>query len=171
MEGNMKDLVLGIDCSTTASKVVAWDREGKPVGEGRADLEEIRPGPQYSEQRADGWLDATAGAIADLTQSVEADRFAGVCITHQRESFVPVDERNRPQYNAILWDDARSLQQLEELGERYGHDELRRRTGRGAVDHPGVLQAAVAGGARARHRQARLQVHGRARLPGAAAHR
>jgi hypothetical protein len=29
------------------------------------------------------------------------------------------------------WDDARSLQQLEELGERYGHDELHRRTGRG----------------------------------------
>jgi xylulokinase len=127
----MKDLVLGIDCSTTASKVVAWDREGKAAGEGRAPLEEIRPGPQYSEQRAEGWLDATTGAIAGLLESVDADRLAGMCITHQRESFVPVDEANRPRYNAILWDDARSLPQLDELDERFGHDELHRRTGRG----------------------------------------
>ena len=25
---------LGIDCSTTASKVLAWDRDGKAAGEG-----------------------------------------------------------------------------------------------------------------------------------------
>jgi hypothetical protein len=31
----MGDLALGIDCSSTASKVVAWDRSGKAVGEGR----------------------------------------------------------------------------------------------------------------------------------------
>jgi sugar (pentulose or hexulose) kinase len=127
----MKDLVLGIDCSTTASKVVAWDGEGKALGEGRAPLEEIRPGPRYSEQRAEGWLEATKGAVAELLGSVEADRLAAMCITHQRESFVPVDERNRPQYNAILWDDARSLPQLEELDRRFGHDQLHRRTGRG----------------------------------------
>jgi sugar (pentulose or hexulose) kinase len=127
----MTDLVLGIDCSTTASKAVAWDRDGKAVAEGRAPLEEIRPGPQYSEQRAEGWLEATSGAIAELLKSVDADQIAGVCLTHQRESFVPVDERNRPQYHAILWDDARSRRQLVELDERFGHDELQRRTGRG----------------------------------------
>ena len=44
---------------------------------------------------------------------------------------MPVDERNRPQRNAILWDDARSLAELDELGERFGHEELHRRTGRG----------------------------------------
>jgi sorbitol/mannitol transport system permease protein len=62
---------------------------------------------------------------------------AGICITHQRESFVPVDEHNQALRNAILWDDARSLAQLDELGERFGHDQLHRRTGRG----PSVAQA------------------------------
>jgi sugar (pentulose or hexulose) kinase len=127
----MADLVLGIDCSTTASKAVAWDREGKPVAEGRAPLEEIRPGPQISEQHAEGWMEATSGAIAEVLESVDAGRIAGVCLTHQRESFVPVDERNQPQYQAILWDDARSQRQLDELDERFGHDQLQRRTGRG----------------------------------------
>ena len=99
----MRDLVLGIDCSTTAAKVVAWDRAGKAVGEGRAPLQEVRPRRGYSEQRAEGWWEATATAVAELLGSVEADRIAGLCITHQRESFVPVDQGNRPLRNAMLW--------------------------------------------------------------------
>jgi xylulokinase len=133
----MGDLALGIDCSSTASKVVAWDRSGKAVGEGRAPLEQVRLRPLHSEQRAEDWWEATQLAIAGLLKGVEADRIAGICITHQRESFVPVDEGNHALRNAILWDDARSLAQLDELGERFGHDELHRRTGRG----PSVAQA------------------------------
>jgi sugar (pentulose or hexulose) kinase len=47
----MPDL-LGIDCSTTAAKAVAWDRGGKARVEGRASFEEVRTQPGYSEQRA-----------------------------------------------------------------------------------------------------------------------
>jgi xylulokinase len=39
--------------------------------------------------------------------------------------------------NAILWDDGRAQKQLDELGERFGHEELHRRTGRG----PSLTQA------------------------------
>ena len=45
--------------------------------------------------------------------------------------------RNRSLRNAILWDDGRAGAQLAELGERFGHDELHRRTGRG----PSLTQA------------------------------
>ncbi len=133
----MGDLALGIDCSSTAAKVVAWDRSGKAAGEGRAPLEQLRLRPLHSEQRAEDWWEATQAAITSLLKVVDADRIAGICITHQRESFVPVDEDNHALRNAILWDDARSLSQLDELGERFGHDELHHRTGRG----PSVAQA------------------------------
>jgi sugar (pentulose or hexulose) kinase len=133
----MTDLVLGVDCSTTASKVLAWDRNGRPVGEGRAALQEIRPRPLYSEQDAEGWWEATAEALANLMQGISADRIAGICITHQRESYAPVDDANHPLRNAILWDDGRAQPQLDELGERFGHEELHRRTGRG----PSLTQA------------------------------
>jgi sugar (pentulose or hexulose) kinase len=133
----MADLALGIDCSSTASKVVAWDRSGKPAGEGRAPLGQLHPGPLQSEQQAEDWWEATRTAIASLAAAVDPDRIAGICITHQRESFVPVDRHNQALRNAILWDDARSLAQLDELGERFGHDQLHRRTGRG----PSVAQA------------------------------
>jgi xylulokinase len=127
----MPDLLLGIDCSITAAKAVAWDGSGKARAEGRASLEEIRPRPGYSEQRAEGWWQATANAVAELMRTVPGDRIAGICITHQRESFVPVDDHNRPLRNAILWDDARSQARLDQLGDQLGHDELHRRTGRG----------------------------------------
>ena len=91
----MGDLALGIDCSSTASKVVAWDRSGKAVGEGRAPLEHLRLRPLHSEQRAEDWWEATQLAVAGLLKGVDADRIAGICITHQRESFVPVDQDNR----------------------------------------------------------------------------
>jgi sugar (pentulose or hexulose) kinase len=133
----MGDLALGIDCSSTAAKVVAWDRSGKAAGEGRAPLEQLRPRPLHSEQRAEDWWETTRTAISSLLKVVDAERIAGLCVTHQRESFVPVDRDNQALRNAILWDDGRSLSQLDELGERFGHEELHRRTGRG----PSVAQA------------------------------
>ncbi len=133
----MGDLVLAVDCSTTASKAIAWDREGKAVAETRAPLEEIHPRPNESEQVAEGWWDATSQALREAVEEVGADRVAGVCITHQRESYAPVDEDNASLRNAILWDDGRAGAQLEELGEQFGHDELHRRTGRG----PSLTQA------------------------------
>ncbi len=33
-----RDLVIGLDCSTTASKAVAWDSQGNAVAEGRGPL-------------------------------------------------------------------------------------------------------------------------------------
>jgi xylulokinase len=50
----MTELVIGVDCSTTASKAFAWDSSGRPVAEGRSPLKEIRPRPLYSEQAAEG---------------------------------------------------------------------------------------------------------------------
>jgi len=87
----MGDLVLAVDCSTTASKAIAWDREGHAVADARAPLEEIRPTPSESEQVAEGWWDATAQALREVVEAVGADRVAGLCITHQRESYAPVD--------------------------------------------------------------------------------
>jgi len=54
----------------------------KARAEGRASLEEIRPQPGYSEQRAEGWWQATANAIAELIRTVPGDRITGICITH-----------------------------------------------------------------------------------------
>jgi sugar (pentulose or hexulose) kinase len=62
-------------------------REGRV--EGRAGFEEIRPQPGYSAQRAEGWWQATANAVADpleqlLLRRAQAGAGAGVDETARR---------------------------------------------------------------------------------------
>lgn len=124
------DLVLGIDCSTTASKAVAWDARGEIVAEGRAPLELLAPHAGWGEQRATDWRDATVDAIRAVTAQVGPERIAAMAITHQRETFVPVTEDGRPLRHGILWLDERSRVQLGELERKFGGDHLHRLTGR-----------------------------------------
>lgn len=124
------DLVLGIDCSTTASKAVAWSASGDPLAEGRAPLPLLAPQPGWGEQDARQWWQATTDAIRQVAAQVAPGRIAAVCVTHQRETFVPVDQRGEPLRNAILWLDERSRAQLDMLDRRFGHDALHRLTGR-----------------------------------------
>jgi sugar (pentulose or hexulose) kinase len=124
------DLVLGIDCSTTASKAVAWDRDGVAVVEGRAPLSLITPQPGWGEQDARQWWEATVEAIAGVTKRVNSQRIAAICVTHQRETFVPVDTSGDPLRNGILWLDERSRTQLAALNRQFGGDALHTLTGR-----------------------------------------
>lgn len=124
------DLVLGIDCSTTASKAVAWDATGEPVAEARHSLELLSPKPGWGEQSAEDWWAATVAAIRGVVTAIPAERIAAVCITHQRETFVPVMADGRPLRNGILWLDERSRTQLGELDRRFGADALHQLTGR-----------------------------------------
>jgi xylulokinase len=124
------DLVLAIDCSTTASKAVVWDRDGIPVAEGRAPLELQTPQPGWGEQDARQWWDATVEATRQVMTHVDSRRIASLCVTHQRETFVPVDDAGNPLRNGILWLDERSRPQLAALDHQFGHDALHALTGR-----------------------------------------
>jgi xylulokinase len=61
---------------------------------------------------------------------VDVRRLAGLSISHQRESFVPVDAALRPLRNAIPWMDARCRDLLPELEGRLGAEHFHQLTGR-----------------------------------------
>lgn len=126
-----KDLVVGIDSSTTACKAIAWDRTGKLVALSRATFDLISPQPNWYEQHAEDWWDALCQTLRSVSAQVGIDRIAAVCITHQRETFVPVDENGQPIRNAILWVDDRSRLQVHELDRRIGNDKIHQITGKG----------------------------------------
>ncbi len=149
------DLVIGIDCSTTASKVIAWDRTGRMIAIGRRSFDILAPRPGWGEQDATTWWSATVAAIQRVVAQLDPARIAALCVTHQRETFVPVDAAGVPLRPAILWLDERSRPQLAELDRRFGHDALHRLTGRPPsmtqslpkllwlVDHePGIARSA-----------------------------
>jgi xylulokinase len=120
------DLVIGVDCSTTASKAVAWDRFGRPVATGRRTygLTHVRSG--WVEQHAPDWWAATSAAIADAVAAVGSSRIAGIAITHQRETFVCLGADGEPIRPAITWMDVRATTEVA----KYGTAEVHRITGK-----------------------------------------
>lgn len=126
-----RDLVIGVDSSTTAVKAIAWDKQGRTVAQSRASFEMFSPQPNWYEQRAEDWWTSLCSVLRSVTAQVGVGRVAAMCITHQRETFVPVDENCQPIRNAILWLDERSRLQLDELDQRVGNDVIHAITGKG----------------------------------------
>ena len=110
-------LVLAVDCSTTASKAVAFDENGSEVATASTPLTLHRPRPGFHEQDGEQWWTAT---LASLTAAVAAlddpGRVRALAVTHQRESFVCLDAGGRPLRPAVLWLDSRAGAEIEALG-------------------------------------------------------
>jgi sugar (pentulose or hexulose) kinase len=138
----MERIVIGVDSSTTACKAIAWDREGRAVAEGRATYPLLQPRPNWYEQDAEAWWDGLCAALRALLSQTDATRVDALCITHQRESFVPVDEKGRPLHNAILWLDERSRPQVTSLEERIGQHRFHQITGKPLTTNPSVTKIA-----------------------------
>ncbi len=125
-----RDLVVGLDCSTTASKAIVWDAGGRAVAEGRSPLGVMTPQPGWHEQPAESWWGATCLALQEATRVVDARRLAALCVTHQRETFVPVGEDGAPLRPGILWMDERAGPLLPSLSRLWGENSFHRLTGK-----------------------------------------
>jgi sugar (pentulose or hexulose) kinase len=135
-----KALVIGIDASTTSCKAIAWDRAGQAVAEGRASYSLLQPKPNWYEQDAETWWHATCTALRTLLGQIDAAQVDALCITHQRESFVPVDDQGCPLRNGILWLDERSRAQVGFLQRCIGRERFHQTTGKPLTTNPSVTK-------------------------------
>ena len=126
-----KDLVIGIDSSTTACKAIAWNSSGQLIAESRASYPTKSPQPNWYEQNAVDWWTALCAVLGDVAAQVGNQRIAAVCITNQRETFVPVDTSGQALRSAILWNDERCRAQVAELDRLIGNDAIHALTGKG----------------------------------------
>jgi xylulokinase len=116
-------LVLAVDCSTTASKAVVFDRGGRVVAAATRPLELSRPHPAWHEQDARQWWTATQDALREAISAVrDPARIAASCLTHQRETFVCLDADDVPLRPAVLWLDSRAGAEIAELGSARVHE-------------------------------------------------
>ncbi|WP_341487615.1 FGGY family carbohydrate kinase [Pararhizobium sp. A13] len=126
----MRDLVLGIDASTTAIKAIAMRRDGTEVAQTRATYPLSSPAPGHFEQDAEHWWTALLDALSAITRIVAPSRFAGLSIAHQRESFTLIDAAGKPLIPAILWLDERARPQVARLSQELGRDAIREWSGK-----------------------------------------
>ncbi len=135
-------LIISLDSSTTAVKAMAWDATGRAVAEGRATYPLLQPDPTWYEQDADQWWHGACAALRQCVAQLDLRQVEALGITHQRESFVPVDQAGRPIRNGILWLDERSRAQVKTLEQRFGRDALHQLTGKPPAMTPSLFKLA-----------------------------
>jgi xylulokinase len=124
------DAVIGLDCGTSSAKALALDGEGNVLGRGRAGIPLSNPAPSRYEQNPEDWWTASCAAIRDAALAAGPERIIALSISHQRETFVPVDADGGALRPAILWMDGRAGDLLPGLRKKLGDEAFRNITGK-----------------------------------------
>lgn len=135
-------LVVGLDCSTTSAKAVAFDRKGKVCAHAVSPIPLNSPQPGYYEQDPADWWQAVRTALTKVAREVGAGRIEAVAISNQRETFVPLDADGRPLRPAIIWLDERCKDEVEPFARKVGREKIHRVTGKPADYAPVVYRLA-----------------------------
>src|SRR3954449_276636 len=124
------DLVIGIDSSTTATKVIAWDAEGRAVAEGRAAIPLSNPQPGWFEQEAADWWDAASASLRQLAGKIDVSRVAALAVANQRESFCQFARDGTPLRPGTLWLDERACAEVAQLSDEIGAERIHKISGK-----------------------------------------
>ncbi len=115
---------LGIDISTTATKALLIDGDGKLIGVGSTEYQFETPKPLWSEQDPNLWWEGTKIAVRAALENakINADEIVSIGLTGQMHGLVLVDENNQILRKAILWNDQRTQKQCEQIHDLLGRE-------------------------------------------------
>ena len=127
--------VIGIDVSTTATKAILVDADGRVEGVATSTYEYETPHPMWSEQDPRLWWKATKLALNELleTTRVPASDVDAIGLTGQMHGSVLLDSAGDVIRPAILWNDQRTAAECDEIRQRVGLERLIRITGNDAL--------------------------------------
>jgi len=98
---------VAVDVGTSVVKAVAFDGEGREIALARENSKVLRTETGWAEQSMEGMWKAVSATVrsvvAELREPVE-----GIAITAQGDGCWLVDEEGQPSGNAILWNDGRA---------------------------------------------------------------
>jgi len=128
------DLLAAIDAGTTGVRTIIFDANGDVVAWKYLEFPSHFPEPAWVEQEAGDWWDrACRTSRSALDEAVDgrptSDRIAGISVTNQRETIVPVDKEVRPVHRALVWQDRRTVPQCDRIKEMVDERDIYRITG------------------------------------------
>ena len=134
----MDSLVVGLDCSTTGAKAIAFDRGGTVAARAQEAIPLSSPKPHYYEQDPDDWWIAAQKALRQITSQIDPGKISALAISNQRETFVPLDTNGHSLRPAIMWLDERCKDEVEPFAKAIGRTRIHRITGK-PVDYAPVV--------------------------------
>ncbi len=114
----------GLDIGTTGCKIVLFDDNGKQIKTAYR---------EYSVKRSGGLhevdVDAVYASVEEVIKEVADSDITAIGVTSFGESFVMLDENDRPLAPTMLYTDPRGQKECAELTERFGSERLALQTG------------------------------------------
>ena len=123
----MKRYTIGTDIGTSSTKSIIMDREGSILSENTEEYEILCPKPAWAEQDASVWEKAVYNTIRGTISeaSIDPKQIGGVYISGLfAGSGVPVDAKNNPVRNAIIWMDRRAEYEQILIEKKIGSERL-----------------------------------------------
>lgn len=123
--------ILTYDLGTTGLKTALFDpADGRLLALAEREIPVHRPSPTWAEQRSEHWWEAVLSTThAVLAAAPAGYQVAGIGLSSQRETVVPVDEAGEPLGPAVLWMDRRALAEAGDLALLLGAAEIHQVTG------------------------------------------
>jgi xylulokinase len=127
--------LMGLDLGTTAVKAGIFAAgTGEPLGVARAEYTPTSPRAGWLELDAREYWRAAVEATRAAHVQAGAPHVAGIGLSSQGQTFVPLDHSRRPLRPAIVWLDTRADEQVRRLNELLPAEELRRHRGATAIN-------------------------------------
>jgi glycerol kinase len=128
----MPSYIGAIDQGTTSTRFIVFDQSGRIVSIAQKEHQQIYPKPGWVEHDPEEIWRRTQEVIAGAMQqrSLSPRDLAAIGITNQRETTVVWNRHTgKPVCNAIVWQDTRVAEAVEEFSRDGGQDRFRSKTG------------------------------------------
>ncbi len=157
----MASYVGAIDQGTTSTRFIVFDQSGGIVATAQKEHQQIYPQPGWVEHDAEEIWQRTVEVITTAMHDLRPEDLAAIGITNQRETTVVWNRKTgKPVRNAIVWQDTRVADYVDELSRDGGQQRFREKTGLPLATYfsglkirwllenvPGVREQAAAGDA------------------------
>jgi len=126
---------LGLDVSTTATKALLINSQGKVVAVAASEYSYETPRPLWSEQHPNLWWEGAVKSIRSVLREsgIRPAEVSAIGLTGQMHGLVLLDEHGEALRPAILWNDQRTGAQCDEIRARLGKSRLIQITGNDAL--------------------------------------
>ena len=121
-------MYIGIDLGTSGVKLILVRKDGKVLKTVSKSYELLIPKPSWSEQSPDEWYNQSIIGLKELVIGYE-ETIKGISFSGQMHGLVILDENDTVLRNAILWNDQRTVDEVEYLNNEIGIENLLKYTG------------------------------------------
>ena len=123
--------VAALDLGTTGCRTFIFDLAGTIIASDYQEWQSFYPSPSFVEQDANIWWHSIKTTIdrAIKKSGIDKTEIVSLSVTNQRETIVPVDIDGNPLYNALVWQDRRTVDQVEFIKSKIGINKIYETTG------------------------------------------